>query len=128
MFPFRHQAAPPKAPTARRVMGLASIAVGLTELLCPKKLEKTMGIDGGENTGILRVLGVREIAHGLDLLAHRNAAPGIGSRVAGDLLDGALLAAAARNSRNPRGMALIATLVTPIVLADMLLMPRVLKG
>jgi hypothetical protein len=113
--------------TARRVLGLTSIAVGLTEVLCPDKLEKTMGVSNGENTGILRVLGVREVAHGIDLLAHKNPTPGILARVAGDMLDGALLTAAARKSRNPKGLAMIFALVTPIVLADMLLAPHLLK-
>src|SRR5206468_1023918 len=104
-----------------------SIAIGLTELLMPRKLEKTMGINNSQNTGILRVLGVRELAHGYDLLAHKNPTAGILARVAGDLLDGALLAGAAKKSRNSKGMAIIAAMVTPVVLADMILAGRTFK-
>src|SRR5690349_12553534 len=91
---------------ASRALGVVSLAIGLAEILFPKKIEQTMGIHNGENTGMLRVLGVREIAHGIDLLAHDNPTPGVVSRVAGDMLDGVLLSAAAKKSRNPKGMAL----------------------
>lgn len=112
----------------RWVLGFASVAVGLTELLAPEKVEKTMGVSTrGENTGILRVLGLRELAHGFDLLAHRNATPGILGRAAGDMLDGVLLGAAAKNSRNVKGMAMIAALVMPLVLADMVMGPKSMK-
>jgi hypothetical protein len=104
--------------TTARTLGFTSIAIGLTEILFPKRLEKTMGIGNGENTGILRTLGVREIMHGVDLLTHEDPTPGVWARVAGDMLDGALLAAAARKTRNPGGFAAIAALVAPVVAAD----------
>src|SRR3954447_5771869 len=80
---------------AAQCLGWASIAVGLTEILAPKQLEKTMGVGNGQVTGILRVLGVREIMHGVDLLTHKDPTPGVWSRVLGDVLDGVLLGAAA---------------------------------
>src|SRR3954453_11599789 len=86
---------------ASQCLGWASIAVGLTEIFAPKQLEKTMGVGNGQVTGILRVLGVREIMHGIDLLAHKDPTPGVWSRVFGDLLDGALLGAAATRTKNP---------------------------
>ena len=106
--------------TSRTTLGLASLAVGMTELAAPRALESTMGIGNGENTGILRTLGVREIMHGFDLLMHDKPTQGLFGRVAGDMLDGALLAVAFAKSRKPWGWALIAAAVTPIVLADML--------
>jgi len=110
--------------TAACALGLTSIAIGLTEILAPRALEKTMGIGNGQATGILRTLGVREIAHGVDLLAHPNdPAPGVWARVAGDMLDGALLVAAAKKSRNTGGMAAIFALVAPVVIADHVLAP-----
>src|SRR3954469_16052300 len=85
--------------TTRTALGLASLAVGATELAVPRQLEETMGIGNGEITGILRVLGVRELVHGFDLLTHDNPTPGVWGRVAGDLLDGVLLAVAFAKSR-----------------------------
>jgi len=57
-------------PTAARATGVVSVLIGLTEILFPRKLERTMGIGNGQNTGVIRVLGVREICHGIDILSH----------------------------------------------------------
>ena len=107
---------------AARGLGWASIAVGLTEIFAPKQLQRLMGVGDrhGENTGILRVLGVREIMHGVDILSHKDPTPGVYSRVAGDMLDGVLLGLAARKSRNPSGMTKVAAAVFPLVALDLL--------
>ena len=108
-------------------LGWTSIAIGLTEILAPKQLEKTMGVGNGQVTGILRVLGVREIMHGVDILSHKDPTPGVWSRVFGDLLDGVLLGAAATRTKNPGGLAAIFAAVTPVVLADLIFAPRLSK-
>jgi len=102
-----------------RTLGVASLAIGATELLAPRQLEQTMGIGNGEITGIMRVLGVREILHGIDILTHSDPKPGIWGRVAGDMLDGLLLAIAGAKSRNFPGYMAIAAAVAPVVIADM---------
>ena len=112
---------------AAQCLGWASIAVGLTEILAPGHLEKTMGVGNGQVTGILRVLGVREIMHGIDILAHKDPTPGVWSRVFGDLLDGVLLGAAATRTKKPEGLAAVFAAVTPLVLADMIFAPRLSK-
>src|SRR5678816_772722 len=58
-------------------LGWVSIAIGLGEILAPKKIEQTMGIGNGQATGILRVLGLREILQGVDILAHDDPTPGL---------------------------------------------------
>jgi hypothetical protein len=102
-----------------RVLGLVSLAIGAAELLAPRQLEEAMGIEDGENTGILRVLGVRELVHGFDLLVHNNPTPGVVGRVIGDVLDNLLLATAFARSRRPAGFAAIAATVLPVVIADL---------
>jgi hypothetical protein len=109
---------------AARGLGLVSIGIGLTEIAAPKQLERVMGIGNGQNTGIFRVLGVREIMHGVDILSHSDPTPGVWSRVAGDLLDGVLLGLAAKRTRNPSGFAAICAAVLPVVLLDMIVAPR----
>jgi hypothetical protein len=99
-------------------LGIASIGIGLTEIAAPQKLQEIMGIGNGENTGIMRVLGVREICHGIDILTHKDPTPGIWARVAGDMLDGVLLGVAASKTRRPGGFAAIAAAVLPVVVAD----------
>ena len=105
-------------------LGLTSIGIGLAEILKPRTIERTMGIPNGQHTGVLRVLGVRELMHGFDLLTHRDPAPGIWARVAGDVLDGVVLGAAGLKSRKLSGFAMICALVLPVVVADMALAPR----
>jgi len=84
-----------------RGLGYASLAIGATEIAAPRQLERMMGIGNGQNTGILRVLGVREILHGIDILTHDDPLPGVAGRCAGDVLDSAVLAAAAKETRKP---------------------------
>jgi hypothetical protein len=112
---------------AAQCLGWTSIAIGLTEIFAPRQLEETMGVGDGQVTGILRVLGVREIMHGIDILAHEDPTPGVWSRVFGDLLDGVLLGAAATRTKNPGGLAAVFAAVTPVVLADVIFAPRLSK-
>lgn len=112
---------------AATVLGWTSIAIGLTEIFASKQLGKTMGVESRQTDGILKVLGVREILHGVDLLSHRDPTPGVWSRVFGDLLDGALLGAAATRTKNPGGLAAVFAAVTPVVVADLFFAPRLSK-
>jgi len=105
--------------TAARALGVVSLVIGLSEILFPRKLQQTMGINNGQNTGVMRVLGVREICHGVDILSHRDPTPGLWSRVAGDMLDGVLLGVAGAKSKRLGGFASIAAAVLPVVVADM---------
>jgi hypothetical protein len=84
-----------------KAMGLVSIAIGATEILAPKQLE--------------------EVMDGIDLLMHDDPTIGLFGRVAGDLLDGVLLAVAGAKSRRMSGYAAVAGAVAPVVIADMVL-------
>ena len=108
-------------------LGFASLAIGLTEILMPRKLEKSMGINNGVNTGILRVMGLREILQGVDILAHDDPTPGIWARVFGDVLDTALLGIAATKTRKPASFATIFVSVMGIGLLDMICAGRLAK-
>ena len=107
-----------------RALGVASIGIGLSEILAPKKLEQAMGIGNGRNTGILRILGVREIVHGVDIISHRDPTPGVRARVFGDVLDTVLLGIAATQTRKPGSFGTIAAMVAGIGLADLLCASR----
>jgi len=113
-----------KDATVARSLGWVSIAIGLSEILAPRKIEQTMGLGNGQTTGTLRVLGVREICHGIDILSHDDPTPGIWARVAGDMLDGALLAVAGTKTRKPGGFMAICAMVLPVVILDMLYAKR----
>ena len=100
-----------------RSLGWASLGIGLSELTAPDSIRQSMGV-GKKSRGILRVLGARELLHGFDILSHRNPAPGVRSRLAGDLLDGVLLGVAATKTRKPGSFATIAAMVMGIVVLD----------
>jgi hypothetical protein len=102
-----------------RGLGWASLAIGATEAAFPRQLEKWMAIGNGQNTGILRVLGVREMMHGLDILTHDDPTPGVYARCAGDMLDSALIGVAMTRSKKPSHVACVLAGVLPVVLADM---------
>jgi len=101
-----------------------SLGIGMTELAAPDKVQNWMGLPRGTGTGVIRILGMRELMHGIDLLLHRHARTGVRSRVAGDLLDSVALGVAATRTRDMKAFGLIAGLVMGIGLADMLFAKR----
>lgn len=115
---------------AARGLGWASVGIGLAEIAAPGQVQRMLGIeDRPQHRGILRVLGVRELLHGFCILtedrpnAAMNAA--VWSRVAGDVLDTALLGVAAAKTRRPGSFAGVAASVLAIGLMDMLTALRV---
>jgi hypothetical protein len=82
--------------------GLAafSIGLGLAELLAPRQVAQLAGIGEGHER-LLQAMGLREITSGLGIMQGQPATF-LWSRVAGDALDLALLAAAWRSDRSDR--------------------------
>lgn len=70
-------------------LGWMSVGVGLTELTFPERLCRVLGVP--RRSGLMRVLGLREVATGLGLLLQPRR-PWLWARVAGDVLDLVLLA------------------------------------
>jgi hypothetical protein len=80
-------------------LGWFSIALGAAEVIAPKMLTRTLGLEGNE--GLVRAYGLREIASGIGILSSQDPTPWIWSRVGGDALDLATLASGLDDS-NPR--------------------------
>jgi hypothetical protein len=78
-----------KTDRVARGLGWFSIALGLTELVAPGKLARTLGLEGHER--LLQAYGGREIGAGMWALSD-TPAPAIWGRGAGDLVDLATLA------------------------------------
>jgi len=104
------------ADRAGRMLGWVSMGLGLTELFAPKLLTRWLGVEGKE--GLVRAYGAREIASGVMCLSVNNDY-GAWSRVGGDMLDLATLAAAYRDD-NPKkaNVGIAMALVTGIAIAD----------
>ena len=107
-----------------RGLGWVSLAIGLTEVIVPRRLERLMGIREGQHESVLRAMGVRELLHGAHILTQDDPAPGVKGRVVGDLIDGALLAMAGRKTRNMSGFMTVLALVAPVVIMDMICATR----
>ena len=74
-----------------RGLGWFSIAIGVSQLLAPRRITDSLGMDGSET--LIRAYGVREITSGVITLSP-DKATGLWSRVAGDALDIATLVSA----------------------------------
>jgi uncharacterized membrane protein len=73
-------------------LGWFSVALGAAELLVPGGLAHLLGIK--KHRALFSFLGIRELASGVGILTRKNSAPWLWSRVAGDVMDLALLGAA----------------------------------
>lgn len=76
-----------------QALGWLSVGLGLTALLAPRLVGQLTGV--GSRTGMLRAIGLRELAAGAGLLSGRDATPWLWSRVLGDTMDLMVLGAAA---------------------------------
>ena len=73
-------------------LGWFSIGLGVAELLAPGSVARTIGLKGvGISRTVTRLVGVREIASGVGILRERRPVGWMWSRVAGDVMDLALL-------------------------------------
>src|SRR5919205_3087162 len=88
-----------------RGLGWFSIGLGLTELLAPRTITRTLGLQGQE--GLVRAFGVRELGHGM-LSLSVDKQVGLWSRVAGDVLDIATVLPALSPRNRKRGNAELA--------------------
>jgi uncharacterized membrane protein len=101
----RQQSRSPRKLEAERLargLGWFSLSLGLAELLAPKLVSRLAGGNGG-NTGLIRLYGLREIMSGAMIFGQgTQPAFGVWSRVAGDVMDIATLAAAASSRSTSR--------------------------
>lgn len=99
-----------------RALGWFSIGLGLTELVAPGKLARTLGLDDKE--GLIRAYGARELASAVPTLSVDKPI-GLAARIGGDALDLATLATALhRDNPKRRNAAIAAAMVAGITLLD----------
>jgi uncharacterized membrane protein len=91
-------------------LGWFSIGLGTAQILAPRAMSRLVGVkDADNNTGLMRVLGLREISAGIGLLADPKPTGFAAARVAGDAMDLALMVRTLATPENDRGRALLAT-------------------
>jgi hypothetical protein len=84
-----------------RALGWFSIGLGAAELVAPGAVCRSLDVDCDER--LVQAFGAREVAAGVGILTHRNPAPWLWGRVAGDAVDLGALSAALMSSRR-RGL------------------------
>jgi hypothetical protein len=100
-----------------RALGWFSLALGTVELAAPDTLARRLGL--GRSGWLLRVFGLREIAAGLAVMARPWSTVGPSARVAGDVLDLAVLATALAPGNGRRRVAgVAAAMVLGVTLLD----------
>ncbi len=103
-------------PNARRADSLAtglgwfSIGLGVAQIVAPRGMSRLIGVkDTDGNTAVMRAVGMREIAAGIGLLSDPKPTGFAVARVAGDVMDLAMLANALNTPENNRGRTALAT-------------------
>ena len=99
----------PAATRLARGLGWFSISLGVVEVLAPRFVSRLVG-GRGDNAGLIRLYGVREIVSGMMIFGQgARPAAGVWSRVAGDAIDIATLAATASSPATRKGALAVAT-------------------
>lgn len=88
------------AQSLPRCLSLFSLGLGFAKLLAPREVARLAGIND-DHDQLIRGLGLRDIASSVGIMQGR-VSHFLWSRVAGDVADLALLAAATRSDRNDR--------------------------
>jgi uncharacterized membrane protein len=91
-----------------RFLGWFSIGLGITEIVAPRQLAEMIGVEN--KPGLFRLMGIREIGSGIAILTQEQPAGAVWSRVAGDMLDLALLGTQLDSNNPEREKTLAATM------------------
>ena len=92
-----------------RALGLFSVGLGLSQILAPRNVARTIGLqDDDRNRKIMMAFGFREVASGLGLISRPQSASFAWGRVVGDAMDLAMLSRALTSDRNDHNRAAVA--------------------
>jgi uncharacterized membrane protein len=91
-----------------RFLGWFSIGLGLAEIVAPRQMAQIIGVEN--KPGLFRLMGLREIGSGIAILSQEQPAGAVWSRVAGDMLDLALLGTQLDSNNPEREKTLAATM------------------
>jgi uncharacterized membrane protein len=82
-----------------KALGLFSIGLGLAQVAAPSSFAQLIGASGNDDsTTLVRLVGLRELACGVGILAQPDRPVWLWARVGGDMMDLALLASALKSS------------------------------
>lgn len=103
--------------TLARLLGWFGIALGIAEVIAPRRTAALMGAPR-RSTDALPLLGAREIASGVGILASGRPTGWLWTRVLGDMIDLAVLGRSLRGSRrSPRRLRLFGSIAAVLAVA-----------
>lgn len=92
-------------------LGWFSVGLGMAQVVAPDAISRLIGVDeDNRQNDFMRTMGLREISHGVAILANPRPEKAVWSRVAGDVLDLAVLGKIMANPDNDRRRTVGATL------------------
>jgi uncharacterized membrane protein len=110
-----------------RLLGWFSIGLGIAEIVAPRQLADLIGVE--HKPSVFRMLGLREIGHGVAILSQDHPAPGVWSRVVGDMLDLALIGTQLDSDNPEREKTLAATMsLVGVAAVDLYTAKRLSQG
>jgi uncharacterized membrane protein len=116
---YRRARAEKRDVALARALGWFSVGLGAAELAAPRSLARAVG-SGRDHATIARLAGARELACGIGLLQGRSPQVWLWARVAGDLMDLAMLGMAMGERRSRRGqLAMAAGAVAAVTALDL---------
>jgi hypothetical protein len=98
---------------AKRVLGLASLGLGIAAVVAPEGFARMLGLD--KDAESVSAFGAREIAAGSGLLSPVRPGPWLWMRVGGDLMDAFALRTAVHRDNPRRRVAIAATAVLALI-------------
>lgn len=103
-----------------KCLGWFSVGLGVAQIVAPRKVARLIGV-GPRFYYLMRMMGLRELTSGLGILTQRRPAGWLWSRVGGDAMDLALLAASRRtDGGNPARLTAASAAVAGVTALDML--------
>jgi len=113
-----------------KALGWFSLGLGLAQIAAPESVARWIGVsEDDENLALMRTVGLREITSGFGILSRPRPSGWLWSRVAGDVMDLALLSSALKSDRTERGRVSAATAaVVGITALDLLASEQVSRG
>ena len=111
-------------------LGWFSIGLGIAQVVSPGGVARLIGLEDDDRTRtLMRAVGARELAAGVGILSQEKPAGWLWARVAGDLMDLAMLGKADTNSENDRSRSAAATAaVLGVTALDVLAAQRLSKS
>lgn len=105
---------------AKRALGLLSIAMGVAAVAAPRRVSSSLGLQADEQA--ISAFGAREIASGAGLLSPVKPGPWFWMRVAGDVMDLAVVGRALGRDNPKRAVVrVVAAVVAGIAIIDTIL-------